>query len=103
MTARTAARSAASSDERTGRRQLTSPTTPLMTSSRPTAVSPLTAKTWACRPTHAFARARRPCRRDDEAGERDLEQPEHDQVEADNEQHGHRRRVVQLVDVIEAG
>ena len=48
-------------------------------------------------------RTGRPIWCDQEADERDLEQPEHDQVEADHQQHRHRRRVVQLVDLIKSG
>ena len=48
-------------------------------------------------------RPRCPIRSDHEAGERNLEQPEHDQIETDHQQHRHGRRIVQLVDVIEPG
>ena len=85
-------------------RQLISPTTPLRISSAPT----------RCKSPHrehvgmsahpdlrSLYRARCPIRSDHEAGERNLEQPEHHEVEPDHEQHRHGRRILQLVDLIQ--
>src|SRR5436305_2904676 len=51
----------------------------------------------------AIDRMRCPIWSDQESSERDLEQPQHHQVEADYHEHGDRGRVVQLVELIEAG
>lgn len=77
---------------------------PLMISSAPTAVSPRTANTCACRLTQTLARsiARVVHLGATKTRERKLEQPEHHKVEPKYDQHGRRRRVLQLVDLTEA-